>query len=168
MPTLWAHGQYWEFSDTVVAPVAVSGPGGYPRWQASVITPSLLGGLQAWWERLVWIVRMVRRLRGLSDEQIAVVSYVQDLVTHPAYPSAQKAVDETAHTLGFNRPDAWVQYSRLIKSSRGRAENIFRHVKACERTRELASSTLTNPACNLLVELAYHGYAVKGTISGHV
>ena len=46
-----------------------------------------------------------------------------------------------------------------MKSSPGRAENVFRHLNACQITRETAGSTLTNPDCNLLVELAYHEWS---------
>jgi hypothetical protein len=81
------------------------------------------------------------------------------LLQHPAYPAALEAVQQTATTLGFNRPEAWQGLSRVMKASPGRAENIFRHMRACELTRELSPSTLTNPDCNLLVELAYHDWA---------
>jgi hypothetical protein len=86
----------------------------------------------------------------------------QSLMNHPAYPFAQEAVRKTATTLGFNRPEAWQGLSRHMKASPGRAENVFRHMNACQIVRNTAPSTLTNPDCNLLVELAYHDFAMKG------
>lgn len=87
---------------------------------------------------------------------------VDALTKHPAFPFALEAVKQTATTLGFNRPEAWQGLSRHMKASPGRAENTFRHMHACQLTRETAGSTLTNPDCNLLVELAYHAFARKG------
>jgi hypothetical protein len=88
-----------------------------------------------------------------------VLERVEALRQHPAYPCALEAVQKTATTLGFNRPEAWQGLSRHMKSSAGRAENVFRHLEACRLTREASPSTLTNPDCNLLVELAYHEWS---------
>jgi hypothetical protein len=52
--------------------------------------------------------------------------------------------------------------ARALKSSRGEAENVFRHVKAVMDLREgLAPQgvTLSNPEAHLLVELAYQGFS---------
>lgn len=239
------HTFYWESSDTTPAPKIVS-RGGYPGFQAAVITPSLLGIFGAWidtkmaqlkwWWRLhrgvaaippsqrqrvcEYVVRVQhglpdpvvtkyvpqiiekpvekivervveqivekpveiekivektvtlpatpldRRIRKLDPVRQALAGYVIDLAGLPAFEAALTAVDECAHTLGFNRPEAWIPYSRMLKSDPGRAQDVFRHVKAMERTRELANSTLTNPEANLLVELAYHVYAKPWT-KGH-
>lgn len=90
------------------------------------------------------------------------VEKAQALIQHPAYPHAIEAVKKTATTLGFNRPEAWQGLSRHMKASPGRAENVFRHMEACRLMRETCGSTLTNPDCNLLVELAYHEFSRKG------
>lgn len=199
MPTLWAHTNYFATTSTVVpAPLAASN-GGYPLWQASgIATGSLFGGLQAYWERCVWWVRLwwttpradleralhqpvpgviykyvdrpliVPSPPQIIKERVVVeqprvlsraVEKAHDLTQHTAYPAALEAVKKTATTLGFNRPEAWHGLSRQMKSSPGRAENVFRHLNACQLTRETAGSTLTNPDCNLLVELAYHEWA---------
>ena len=90
---------------------------------------------------------------------VGVVEHVKALRTHPAYPIALHAVAETATTLGFNRPEAWQGLSRQMKASPGRAENTYRHMRVCELVRAQSPSTLSNPDCNLLVELAYHEWA---------
>jgi len=229
MPTIWAHGLYFNNSSTQVAPVIQASGGGYPLWQAGVITPSLLGGLQTLWERVVWWCQTLRSLwklprwkRGsldlalktwlgpleavgaISSHPIAKPGVVQvrhtivapratvevvrpfwvrwakvrrkakpevkvpemlgrtaSLLAHPAYPKAKEAVEKTAQTLGFNRPEAWQQLSRQMKADPGTAENVYRHLQACQWTKQEAPSTLTNPDCNLLVELAYHEWAAK-------
>lgn len=212
MPTLWAHGTYFNNSSTVVPPTLATGGGGYPLWQASVIAPSLFGAFQVYWERLKWWVRLLRQVAKLPlflrpelewrvDRLVGPVetvkqmtapvirrrSFIQwlaqpnlkskpampveapmllikagSLLNHPAYPIAQDAVRRTARTLGFNRPEAWQGLSRQMKTSPGSAENTFRHMQACQWTRAEAPSTLTNPDCNLLVELAYHEFALRG------
>jgi len=212
MPTLWAHGLYFNNSSTQVAPTLAASGGGYPLWQSGVILPSLFGGLQIAWERLKWWLSLVRRVWSLPlflrpeldwrvdrlAGPVATVKQMQRqtirrrsliqwlahptlkkkpampveapmllfktgaLLNHPAYPIAQQAVRKTATTLGFNRPEAWQGLSRQMKSSPGYAENIYRHMQACQWTKAEAPSTLTNPDCNLLVELAYHEFALRG------
>lgn len=151
-------------SDTVVPPPTTS-QGGYPGWQASVVA-SLFGTL---WEqartyvaRWRWAYRFLQRVRQLDADRQAVVLRAVDLLEHGAYPAAEVAVRETALTLGFNRPEAWRPYSHMLKADAGRAENVFRHVRACELTRQYAGSTMTNPTVNAMVELAYQSYAMKG------
>lgn len=168
MPTQWAHTFYWEHTDTVVAPVAVS-HGGYPVWQAGVIAPSLFGIFAAWfetrWAQLQWWWRLYQRIKGLRTEQRAVVLRAMDFVEHPSYPLAQQAVRTTAQTLGFNQPQAWVKLSHTLKDHRGWAENSWRHLNACHLLNEASraqGSTLTNPDLNGLVELAYQGFAYMG------
>lgn len=210
MPTLWAHGQYFNTSSTAVAPTLAAGGGGYPLWQSGVISPSLFGGLHVYWERGVWWLGLLRRvwrlpryLRGALDARldgllgpVATVQAMRTLprrsilawltqprikrtvaapiappelltrmavlLTHPAYPAAQAAVRKTARTLGFNRPEAWQSLSRQMKASPGYAENIYRHMQACQWTKAAAASTVSNPDCNLLVELAYQEFAARG------
>lgn len=181
MPSIGAfHSFYWKGSSNVVTPpTSTEAGGGYPAWQASVVGFGL-GSLQPWWER--WyhaLVRWVRLWRGrsrvtpaelqwlervalLTDTERLVLGRVLRAIESPAYYAASAAVRDTAHTLGFASPAAWRPYSRMLKANAGRAENIFRHVKACEHTRSLLSSTLSNAEVNLVVELAYCGYAVKG------
>lgn len=215
MPTLWAHGVYFNVSSTVVAPTLSASEAGYPLWQASGIAlGSLGGGLHPYWERFAWwlsflrrVWRLPRSLRGALDAFVdellwpvgqvvradgvrtrqdvphptiervaslvnrtpaaavpvpALLLKTAKLLRHPAYPAAQAAVRKTATTLGFNRPEAWQGLSRQMKSSPGSAENTYRHMQACQWTKLGASSTLTNPDCNLLVELAYHEFAERG------
>lgn len=165
MPTIGLfHATFqWNFSDTNAAPVHL-GAGGYPLWQASVIAPSLFGIVGAWidehWALLKWHWRIAKRLHRLSRESGRVLVRVLDLLESPAYPQAQAAVRGTATTLGFNRPEAWKELGRQMKSDAGRAENMFRHLEAMRRVRETANSTLTNPQQNLLTELAYHGFTI--------
>lgn len=155
------HTFFFNFSDSNAAPVHVSG-GGYPGWMAGVITPSLFGILGAWidarWALVKYHWRLIRRVHHLSAESKYVVSKVLDVLEHPNYPTAQKAVRVTATTLGFSRPEAWKGLNRQMKDSPGRAENTFRHLNACELLRTTASSTLANWDQNLFVELAYHGF----------
>lgn len=164
MPLKPFQQNYWMFSDTVVPPLRLS-RGGYPAWQGSVIA-SLFGTL---WEQAAlylqrwrWAWRLLQRARRLSDDRQGVVLRVLDLVEHPAYPPAQRAVRETAQTLGFANPAMWKPYSHMLKTDPGRAENIFRHVRAMELTVEHYGSTLSNPDKNVLVELAYQDFAMRG------
>lgn len=165
MPTLWAHRVYFNNSSTVVAPTLADSGGGYPRWQASNIAiGSLFGALHVYLERVwAWLVVQWRRLRPAPAPAppAGVRDHVDALLAHSAYPAALAAVEKTATTLGFNRPEAWQGLSRHMKSSPGRAENVFRHLEACRITRETCGSTLTNPDCSLLVELAYHDWALR-------
>lgn len=158
------HGFYWDISDTNVRPVVIS-RGGYPGWQASVVAPSLFGGLHAWGADLVakarYVWRLWRRVRTLPTDRATVLEQTLTLLESPTFPIAKQAVRETALTLGFNRPEAWKPYSHALKAEPGRAENVFRHIRACELTRTRAGSTMTNPTANLLTELAYHAYAAE-------
>ena len=164
VPTQWAHRFYWAISDTAVAPVVVS-KGGYPGWQASVVTPSLFGAISAWWDvqyaRIRWWIAFAPRIHRLNRERRAVLLRTLDLLESPAYPAARKAVRQTAVTLGFASPASWVEYSRALKASPGRAENLFRHVRATELTKTYLGSTLTNPTVHFVTELAYQAYALK-------
>lgn len=159
------HQKYWNLSDTNLPPVHF-GRGGYPIWQASVITPSLLGMLGAWLdtklEQFRWWRAIYRRISVLDRERRAVVLLTLEALEHPAYTSAQVAVRQTATTLGFNRPEAWTELSRQMKGAPNRSENVYRHLLACRKVDtalRAQGSTLTNPELNLTTELAYHGFA---------
>lgn len=111
-------------------------------------------------KRVGALVQWARRAKKVVPQAPQpVMAKVAALRTHPAYPIALKSVAETATTLGFNRPEAWQGLSRQMKSSPGRAENTYRHMRACELVRAQSPSTLSNPDCNLLVELAYHEWS---------
>lgn len=162
------HQKYWNISDTNLPPVHI-GRGGYPIWQASVITPSLLGMLGAWLdtklEQFRWWRALYRRVTVLDRERRAVLLLTLDTLEMPAYTSAQVAVRQTAVTLGFNRPSAWTELSREVKDSPTRAENNYRHLLACRKVNlatRAQGSTLTNPELNLVTELAYHGFSRTG------
>jgi len=159
------HQKYWNISDTNLPPVHL-GRGGYPIWQASVITPSLVGIVGAWLdtklEQFRWWRALYRRIKVLDRERRAVLLIALETLEHPAYTSAQTAVRQTAVTLGFNRPEAWTELSRQVKGSPGRAENHYRHLLACRKVDTAVraqGSTLTNPELNLVTELAYHGFS---------
>lgn len=134
-------------------------------WQASgFAVGSGLGGAVLLWERFAdawgWFWTLFRRTLRYDTEQRRVVLKTLTALEHPAYGVAQHAVRKTATTLSFNRPESWIGLSRAMKSSPGNAENTYRHLEACRLTRaNLLNSTVTNPQCNLIVELAYHGFA---------
>lgn len=161
------HTFFWENSDTSVAPVRVT-RGGYPVWQASVITLGFgFGGLLPWWERLIdrlgWFWLVFRRTVRLDRERRLTVIKVIEALEHATYPTAQRSVRKTATTLGFNRPESWKELSRSLKSEPGQAENAFRHLEACRLVKvNQVTSTLTNPQLHLMVELAYQGFGILG------
>lgn len=163
----WAHKFYWENSDTAVTPIVLSRTKQYPAWQGSVTIGTMFGGLVPFFERLWdycrWWSRTHPRIMRLDPEARRVLVKTLNALEHPAYPTAQLSVRKTATKLGFNLPMAWKDLSGELKQSPGLAENTYRHLEACRLTRaNLLNSTLTNPECNLLVELAYHGFAYKG------
>jgi hypothetical protein len=160
------HEQYWDISSTAVTPIARPAAGGYPQWQTSVTLGSVFGGALIFWERFVdwvgWAWTLLRRSHRYDWERRAVVLHALDALEHPAYPIARLSVRKTATTLGFNRPEAWKELSRELKGDPGRAENAFRHLEAMRLMRaNNIQSTLANPQANLIVELAYHGFAVN-------
>ena len=188
MPTLWAHAFYWAVSDTTVPPLVV-GQGGYPAWQASVTAASIvfwppLEIIRPWWSRLRWrwrawrlvgryrsaqecarLDRWLARLLRSDEEQQAVLDCVALALESHAWPVTRVVVRQTATTLGFDRPEAWIPYARVIKADPGSAENTYRHLKSVFDVRDqmrACGSTLTNPALHLIVELGYQGFAVMG------
>jgi hypothetical protein len=128
---------------------------------------SLFGGLAGWaalwWARLRTCYRLAVRLVPMTHQQRAVIWRCVDLVESPAFPVAVQAVKRTATTLAFNRPESWSLLKAELKSSPGNAENTFRHLNTVNVLRlNYTSSTLSNPTAHLLVELAYHGYTLRG------
>jgi len=166
MPTIGEfHGHYWSADDGVGPAPAAPGRGGYPAWQASVICASLFGALGAWLDHL-WVVvgwwwAVIRDLYALPRAQRDLVRGVIATLQTPAYDAARTAVRETAFAPHFTRPAMWVPYSRMLKEQPRRAENIFRHVKACERTRELTETPIASADCDFVVQLAYQEYRLK-------
>lgn len=164
----WAHTFYWENSDTAVAGVSRL-IGHYPAWQTAAVTlGTMFGGVLPFWERFWdrwrWFWRAQPRCARLDAEQRRVLLKTLDALEHPAYRIARSSVRKTATTLGFNRPEAWKELSRELKGSACHAENAFRHLEACRLVRaNLIDSTVTNPECHLIVELAYQGFASRST-----
>lgn len=168
MPVIsWAHSKYWRArANPVVAPPPSLG--GYPAWQSSVVG-SLFGSLQGLWERARYALRwglaawrgdwLLGQWDALSVDQQRAVRSAIVVLQHPAWPVAQAAVHETAHTLGFNEHQAWAQVGQAVKGHTGWAENMWRHLKALD---VLQAHPATNPERNLLIELAYHEYAASG------
>lgn len=174
MPTQWAHTFYWENSSTSATPVVTASYSGYPPWQTAGVTLGIgLGGAVGYFERvwnwLAWAWMVIRQSVGFDPERRAIVRQTLRALQHPAYPIARSAVRKTATTLGFNRPEAWKELSRELKGSAGHAENAFRHLEACRLVRaNLLNSTISNPECHLLVELAYHGFTAQVIDRGDV
>lgn len=179
------HGHYWNLSDSNAAPVAGPGRGGYPAWQASVTSMIIFGPpldwLKALWLRLRWLVRLLvwgwrvprderewtlvtlGQIVRLGREERAVLGQALTLMDSPNWQPARTIVRQTAQTLGFNRPEAWLPYSRALKAEPGQAENTFRHLKSVHDLRAQArSSTVTNPQAHFLIELAYQGFGAMG------
>ena len=83
-------------------------------------------------KRVTALVQWARQARKAKPAPpVSVLEHVKALRAHPAYPIALQAVAETATTIGFNRPEAWQGLSRQMKSSPGRAENTYRHMRVC-------------------------------------
>lgn len=162
------HTHYWENSSTAVTPViTASSVKQYPAWQSSFVVGSLFGGILPFYERardwLTWLWRSHPRIMRLDPEARLVLLKTLTALEHPAMPLARSSVRKTAVTLGFNRPEAWRDLSHALKRSAGDAENTFRHLESCRLVRaNLLNSTVTNPECHFIVELAYQGFAARG------
>ena len=153
--------RFWRLVAGAPPPTSGPGQGGYPAWQASVITPVLFGALGAWceaqWARIRWMAALWRRVHGWPAARRAVFVEVVDLLSDPAYPEAIRAVGNCAQTLAFSRPESWLAYWRPIKANPRTAENLFRHIHASA----LFGQALTGPippTVDLLIELAYREY----------
>lgn len=106
--------------------------------------------------------RICRRIRTQADGDDALLVLERALASH-AYPLAAFAVRKTATTLGFNRPEAWKELGRAMKSDPGMAENQYRHMEAVRLVRVNAlAQPIGNPEANLVVEIAYQVFALKG------
>lgn len=131
-----------------------------------MVIGSGFGPIGAWistrWQQLQWWLGLKRRFQAKSQAQRQLILAVFDLLERPEYAMARVAVCETAHTFGFNKPETWVKYSRMLKSDLGRQENHYRHIRSVVRTRELLRpSTISNPLVNFATELAYQEYAIQ-------
>lgn len=165
----WGHSHYWAgpTSSQVGPPnVPIYITSGYPSWQGGVVLASGFGGVGArlavWWVQWRWLWRFGRRVQALAAPDRVVVERVIGAMETPVWPLAQASVARTAHTLGFNRPEAWIALHRMLKHDHVENENRFRHLEACRLLRgNLVTSTLSNPECHLMVELAYHRYTVR-------
>lgn len=100
-------------------------------------------------------------LDGLDLEQLAVLERVLSVLQGPQWTAARSKVRGCAQTMGFNQPDAWVEYSRLLKSNFGQAQNVMRHVKVVHELK-MAYPEMSNPDAHLLAELGYQGFAAQG------
>ena len=183
MPTVLSfHGKYWNGDAAEggeVAPSAAAPRPGYPAWQASVIVTAVtfwppFAVLRPWWARVVLVWRWAWRVwamrpadvatldtvLGLNAEQRAVVGQVMAAMSSHEWDDARARVRACATTLGFNHPEMWIQYSRVIKADAGMAQNVFRHAKVVQELRQTFPK-LGNPKANLLAELAYVGFAAK-------
>ena len=124
------------------------------RERVTTAIAAIHAALDAW--------RLVRRLRTHPDGDAA-LTLVAKALESPVYPLAGFAVRKTATTLGFNRPEAWLELSRAIKRDPGSAENQYRHMEAVRLLRVNAlDRPVGNPEANLLIELAYQMFALKG------
>lgn len=165
MPTIGIfHTKFWEFSDTNFPHASTTVGGGYPAWQAAVITPSLVGIVGAWidarWELLKWHWRFAVRVHRLSYESRGVLSRALTSMESPAYPKAQAAVRRTATTLGFMNDPNRAEVIKYMKDTPGRVENVYRHLHARKALSAAAGSTLANHELNFLTELAYQGFTI--------
>ena len=185
MPVLsLAHSKFWRpRNNVVVVGPPDQAPAYYPAWQASVITGSILGGLQLFWERFAyacrwWLTawrwskepRRVEALLGVADEawqaltpdQRRAMTQALRVVRSPDFHKAQMAVFATSRAEKFNEHQAWSEVSdALAKGGRGVAENMWRHMHALQAITALTPD-LPNPDRNLLIELAYHEFAASG------
>ena len=140
------------------------------RWWAAIA-----GGI-AFLVLMVWTVKRfprrererlleaVKDLTALDAERLAVVERTINILRTPIYEVASQGVRQTATTLGFNKPQAWIQLSHKIKDHHGWAENSWRHLHACELTDRAAreqGSTLTNRDRHFAVALAYEGFVAN-------
>lgn len=160
----WAHSQYWRsHGGAGGGPPGNSGKRvrGYVTWQTTVVigtTYALFGPLQAVYDAIREAVRWYRLMRALSPDRRAALNRVIGLLLSPEYAAARSAVTDTAQILGFNKPTAWQSLVAVLKANPGWTENHWRHVQAMQG---LGETSLTNPDKNLLIELAYHGYAER-------
>ena len=137
---------------------------GYPAWQASVVAPSLFGGLGAWWDHILdlarWWWRFGLRVHRLNAERRQLLVHLLSTLESPLWSSAQRAVRDTATIIGFREPKVWKDLWMGLRANPGVAENAARHVEACNRFRRQIASTVTHAQEQLIVELAYHDFVL--------
>ena len=161
----WGHGQYWVDLSTFVPPPPppVVSRGGYPGWQAGVVTPSLFGAIGAWWDGWTeWLVqwwRFDRRVAALPKPRRDVLLHTLDLLESPAYTTARLAVRKTATTPAFNRHESWKPDWQRLKTHKPTQERFFRYVHACHVTVDRLPSTIRPDDLSLAVVLARQEYA---------
>jgi hypothetical protein len=161
----FGHQQFWRARANVPPEPSATGPDWpYPRWQTTIVAGSLLGGwadlARSYWRWLVAVWRYGRRAARLPSLEQAVADRVLDALASHRFRHAYQAVREVALTRHFNRTESWLPLSRELKAARGPAENTFRHLAACHGLEARLDERLSNPEKHLLVELAYHAYAV--------
>jgi hypothetical protein len=90
-------------------------------------------------------------------------------ISGPAFPFARRSVKATSYDRDFKKKSAWADLSHKIKDRPEWAEMTWRHLNANYLMHDdIAASTLSpvsKPDMNLLVELAYHHYAVAPRLS---
>lgn len=176
MPTTGAfHAQFWDARAQTPAAVADRRDYLYPKWQSNMQRSYTLS-MAIWavpgdalypfklWLRRAWgaWVRFYRlKPWTLSGEQLAVLDHVTALVTSAPYETARREVRACAVLERFNRPEQMVDYSRALRADARQTQNTYRHLRALHGVRALEPD-LGRPDANLLVELAYHGFALTG------
>lgn len=159
----FAHAAYWRSKANLPPTPGASGAGGYVPWQTSIIcAPSLFGAFQAWYEAALWAWRAWRRVRRLhGDERRLILDTVLGMLESDEYLIARQAVADTANILGFQKPTAWQSLVTVLKAHPGWTENHWRHFQTITMFDAVRPNTHGNPYKNLLVEMAYMGYALK-------
>ncbi len=177
------------FANTSTAVAVTVGVQGYPTWQQAPLSlvmgsglgPLLVGAwdrsgravaaLRRGLQRTIWIVQAACVVARFDPERRRVATIALRLLNAPAYASARTAVRMTATTLGLNEPAAWRAISHDLHRKHMWAENAWRHLHACELADQLIrieQSTVTNQDRNLVVELAYRGFAIQAHGSSKV
>lgn len=165
MPVLsFGHSKFWRARANTPAPPGPLQPfSAYPMWQASVITPALLGFLQFYWEKLVYCAKWFvwAWASPLTTDQQRAIREAILVVQHPAWTSAQDVVFDTSRAEGFHDYMVWNVISDQMSREYGLAENMWRHQRALLAHRQ-THPDIDNPTRNLLIELAYHEFAASG------
>lgn len=157
---------------TTICSTIVGWPGAVPvliaKWWAVTLWAISFAVLAVWTSRRLpthhraRLHAAVKDLAAFDPERLAVLERTIAVLNHPLYGTASASVRQTATTLGFNRPEAWVKLSHTLKDHQGWAENSWRHLHACHLTDEAAraqGSTLSNRDRHFAVALAYEGMA---------
>ena len=166
------HSKFWRARANAPAAAGTHTTWMYPAWQSSVIVGSFAvwAAVRPVWDQVRWLWRVAVSLwwcrqpacqaeleAWIAQQQRGgdrLLTRVQAVRAHEAWPAAQAAVRDCAMTPKFHSADQWVAYSRAIKANTGQAQNVFRHLKVVQ-TLQAAYPTLSNPDAHLLAELAY-------------